>query len=194
MYKKKNTYESWVAKGTGYNVIKFFFLRFKCLLLGSALWYWCWSSESPRSVLLTLCWPLSAGSVRRAKGKERRRDLFLLGCFLFVSVSITLAMLTPKDQFLSVGDESSFLFSPHHAPLQDLSTHVPFLKIWLEYHAIILPSPKSGISATLANNSSSEARVSALWGLLSKLLALIIQISFCYSPVLGVVSVSLQEW
>lgn len=127
------------------------------------------------------------------KAREGRKDLFLLGCFLFVSVSITLAMLTPKDLFLSVGDESSFLFSPHHAPLQDLSPRAPFLKIWLEYHAIILPSPKSGISATLANDSSSEARVSALWDLLSKLLVLIIQISFCYSAVLGVVSVSLQE-
>ena len=114
--------------------------------------------------------------------------MFLLGCFLFVSVSITLAMLSPKDQFLSVGHESSFQFSPHHAPLQDFSTNAPFLKVWPEYHTIIFPSSKSGISATLANNSSSKARVSALWGLLSKLLVLIIQIFFCYSPVLGVVN------
>lgn len=127
------------------------------------------------------------------KARGGRKDLFLLGCFLFVSVSITLAMLTPKDQFLSVGDESSFQFSPHHAPLQDFSTSDPFLKVWPEYHTIIFPSSKSGISATLANNSSSKARVSALWGFLSNLLVLIIQISFYYSPVLGVVNGSFQE-
>lgn len=71
------------------------------------------------------------------KARGGRKDLFLLGCFLFVSVSIALAMLTPKDQFLSVGDESSFQFSPPHAPLQDFSTRVPSLKVWPEYHTII---------------------------------------------------------
>lgn len=109
--------------------------------------------------------------------------MFLLGCFLFVSVSIA-SNAYSKRQFLSVGDESSFQFSPPHAPLQDFSTRVPSLRSGLSIIQLYSFFKVRDFS-NIGQRFLLQARVSAPWCLLSKHLVFIIQISFCYSHVRG---------
>ena len=174
-----------MAKGTGYNVIKFFFLRFKCIHLGSALWCWCWNFESHRSILLTFCWPLSIGSIRRAEGKRRKKRFVPSWLFSLCFCEHCPSNAYSKRPVSFCGRWIKFSVFSTPCPTPRLQYQCPLFKglAWVSYNYI--PSSKSGISAILANDSSSEARVSAPWYLLSKLLVLIIQISFCYSHVRG---------